>query len=314
MATQKMSIILATRNRSALLDQAINSFSQLDLAGLSAEFIIVDNGSQDPTPKIIQKWSKRLKILSRVVEQPGKNRCLNEAVQYAGGELFVFTDDDVIADSQWLQALAKAASRWPDDCIFGGAIAPCFPGRQPSYVDALSKYYGVLYSIYQPAETEGYVKIAPFGPNLMMRSKVFDSYSYNENIGPTSSCYAMGSETELLLRLKNAGMKFVFVPSAKVRHLIRDEQFCQSWLLDRAFRSGRGSAKLNRSPHFRIRRPPWYLPIKWQARVLFSKVNSLVGRQDAAFRALWKAKRIEGAMFEYRKSNFDTCAEPIQKQ
>jgi GT2 family glycosyltransferase len=242
-----------------------------------------------------------LKILSWMVKQPGKNRCLNEAVRRASGNLIVFTDDDVIADRQWLRSLTQASTRWPEDDVFGGTIEPLFPRHLPSHVSALSRYYGELYSIYQPSPSEGYVKVPPFGPNLMMRKRIFEKFSYDETIGPSSTCYAMGSETELLLRLRKEGMKFVFVPDAMVRHSIREEQFGHSWLLERAFRSGRGMARLDRSNHLRIGQIPWHLPIKWQARILFSKANSLFGRRDAAFHALWKARRVEGAIHEYRK-------------
>jgi glycosyltransferase involved in cell wall biosynthesis len=300
--TERLSVILSTRNRAEILARAIESFARLDMTELLVEFIIVDNGSSDQTGEVIRQWSATLPILSWTVEQPGKNRCLNEAVRIATGNLLVFTDDDVIADRQWLQSLKHASLRWPEEHIFGGTVSPLFPAMPPSHVKILSRYYGELFSAYQPSKTEGHILVPPFGPNLMIRKAIFEQFSYDETIGPTDSCYAMGSETELLRRLQMHGFKYVFVPDAIVHHIIRPDQFNQSWLLDRAYRAGRGSARLrgHSSHHRRNDKMPWYLPIKWQARTMLSKANYLLGRRDAAFKAHWKARRAKGALHEYR--------------
>jgi glucosyl-dolichyl phosphate glucuronosyltransferase len=301
MNSERLSVILATLNRADLLDRELESFSRLDVDGIEVEFIIVDNGSQDRTGEVIESWARVLPIVSWTVARPGKNRCLNQAVRRAKGELLVFTDDDVIADSKWLQAFMQAARRWPKEKIFGGTITPSFPGPVPGYVRALHRYFGPLYSVYQPSSDEGYVEVPPFGPNLMLRREIFEKNCYDESIGPTTSGYAMGSETELLVRLQQQGMQFVFVPTAQVQHTIRLEQFDQQWLLERAFRSGRGKARLDQSHRAGSSgRAPWFLPVKRHWRVFASKANRLVGRSDAAFSDLWKAKRAEGALFEYR--------------
>lgn len=54
----------------------------------------------------------------------------------------------------------------------------------------------------------------------------------------------MGSEAELLLRLVNGGEKVVYVPSAKVLHVIEPHQLDRSWLYGRAFRFGWGLQQL----------------------------------------------------------------------
>jgi hypothetical protein len=57
----------------------------------------------------------------------------------------------------------------------------------------------------------------------------------------------MGSETELLRRLKRLGHKSWHVQEAVVAHLIREYQMDKSWVLRRAIRFGRGGVRLSKS-------------------------------------------------------------------
>ena len=54
----------------------------------------------------------------------------------------------------------------------------------------------------------------------------------------------MGSETELVRRLIRQGHLAWHVPAATVRHVIRDYQTKESWILRRAIRFGRGQYRM----------------------------------------------------------------------
>jgi len=58
----------------------------------------------------------------------------------------------------------------------------------------------------------------------------------------------MGSELELSRRLAGLGHQCVYLPGAVVGHQIRQEQLEEAWLARRAYRSGRGVARLNGFP------------------------------------------------------------------
>jgi glycosyltransferase involved in cell wall biosynthesis len=170
---------------------------------------------------------------------------LNRAIKRSAGRLLVFTDDDVLADEEWLAELMAAEKRWPDDSIFSGDIDPVFPEKTPQWVKELCVTRPtVVFSDYHPGDVEGPVKNPPAGPNLMIRRPVFDDYQYNEAIGPCGSQYAMGSESELLFRLRDDGFRFIHVPTARVKHVVRPEQTEFAWLLGRAHRLGRGGRRL----------------------------------------------------------------------
>jgi glucosyl-dolichyl phosphate glucuronosyltransferase len=296
----RISVILATKDRSHILDKTLESFSKLCVDDLTVNYIVVDNGSCDDTQRVIRKWQAVLPIRSWIEPVLGKNRCLNQAVSEAEGELLVFTDDDILADHGWLQAYDSAACRWPDVNIFGGKIDPQFPKVIGTEFFVKEKHYGILFSRYHPADKESKVKKAPFGPNMMIRRNVFDSYRYDESIGPAGSEYPMGSETELLLRLSKSGMSFVYVPSASVRHLVREEQLDRRWLLARAKNSGRGMARLNKPRGRRVFGIPWRLLRNWLGAHVLHLIASLRNQQTEAFWQQWAREKYRAAWIEYR--------------
>ncbi len=61
-----------------------------------------------------------------------------------------------------------------------------------------------------------------YGTNMSARATVFDGdVRFNDNIGPDGSAnYAMGSDTELALRLERAGHKCWFASAPLVEHIV----------------------------------------------------------------------------------------------
>jgi hypothetical protein len=77
---------------------------------------------------------------------------------------------------------------------------------------------------------------------MLVRKRVFDAgYRFNEDVGPSSGQYIMGSETEFNIRVAAEGYKTRFCPDARVQHIIRDFQMTEEWVIRRAFRFGRNS-------------------------------------------------------------------------
>jgi hypothetical protein len=243
-----ISVIIATHNRDRSLDRTLETITQIHYGNLKVEFIVVDNNSSDRTKEVVESYANRLNIRYLFESRQGKNRALNQALhQVPLGKLVVFADDDIIPDRLWLFGLLEAARRWPDDCIFGSTILPKFPDRTPDWIaDPYFSYGTVAYSRYYPRKEEGYVNIAPFGCSFAVRREIFQSFSFNDLVGPnTSKKYIMGSETEFLNRLQQAGYRFIYAKNSRVEHIIRPEQIEVNWLLARAYKYGKSRAFLH---------------------------------------------------------------------
>jgi glycosyltransferase involved in cell wall biosynthesis len=239
-----ISVLFATANRAAILEDTLQHFAALDTTGLAWELVVVDNGSTDRTAEVLAAAGRRLPLTALHEPRPGKNVALNLALTRAHGRLLVFTDDDVVPDRRWLHALHEASARWPARRILAGRIVPRFPEGTPDWVPNCL-FSGAAFARYDPPDPEGPIEQLPFGPNFAVQAAAMTGVQYNEAIGPRwGQDYAMGSETELLRRLVERGEKILYVPSAMVEHKIQPGQIDPQWLRGRSFRLGRGLTRL----------------------------------------------------------------------
>jgi L-malate glycosyltransferase len=241
-----LTVLLATKNRAELLGRVLESFCFLEVPDSGWKLIVVDNGSRDRTPEVLEGFRERLPLQSLVEVNQGKNAALNAGLRLVEGDLTVLTDDDVFPHRDWLVQLRKAADAQPQCSIFGGAIVPRWEAAPPLWVGWVD--LGPVFTLTDPNREQGEtLPLLIYGPNMAVRSEVFRAgVRFNPSVGPRGSNYAMGSESELLSRLGRAGHRAYFVPQAVVEHFVRKNQFALSWVLKRAFRYGRGFFRLFR--------------------------------------------------------------------
>lgn len=96
------SIVVCTRNRAESLRRCLGSLTRLE--GLSAEIIVVDNGSgDDGTAEVAAGFDVRYVFES----VPGLDRARNRGAAEATGEIVLYTDDDVEVDRCWASRLLE---------------------------------------------------------------------------------------------------------------------------------------------------------------------------------------------------------------
>jgi glycosyltransferase involved in cell wall biosynthesis len=244
-------LLLTTYRRPAILRRTLEAMTKMDVTGLSYQIVVVDNCGDEATQSICKEYCERIPVIPLVCVRPGKNAALNFGLDYAVGELVVFTDDDVLPAPNWLNEVCFGVARWPTHVLFAGRVLPEWPSTPPDYVLDVIQRQDLgrwTYSIIDPALAEGPSdKMLPIGNNMAVRRTIFDrGMRFDESIGPRGSSYAMGSETEFNLRLRQLGHNAVWLPNALVYHQIRSEQLTKEWLLSRAFREGRGEIRLRR--------------------------------------------------------------------
>ncbi len=305
-----VSVLVATYNRADVLRETLVAFTELDREGLSVEFVVIDNNSGDHTKSVVESFSDRLPLVYLFQPIPGKNRALNKALdEIQLGEVVVFTDDDVRPANNWLPTVMEATRRWSDYDIFGGRLQPIF--SEAAQVPKWAYDKDILqwgYCLHSPADQDTpYLKgCHPSGANLWMRGSVFaDGRRYDESIGPSSKkLFSMGSEASLVLELEREGYRAMYVPDAVVGHVIQPSQLSQRYILGRAFRYGRGLARLrgvSQTKLLRINRLLWYLArvfVFCRLALVFLfriAVFSLSGRryERACHIAIWLAYHVE---------------------
>lgn len=92
----KLSILTATYNRATFLSKLYNSIIENVEDGLEIEWLIMDDGSQDNTKEIVQKFieEKKIEIKYNSQENQGKMVAINNLMPLVTGDLIVDCDSD----------------------------------------------------------------------------------------------------------------------------------------------------------------------------------------------------------------------------
>ena len=239
-----LSVLIATRSRAASLERTLQSMAAADehaRGDARWELVIVDNGSTDRTPALLESWKARLPLRVLHVPESGQNRARNRALPGLRGRLTVLTDDDVCVAPDWLREWKAGADRWPRDAVFGGRIAPRFPAGCPPWVTSERfPFRAQCFAEFKPRQREGPYPRTPFGPNFAVRTELLRAHPFREDLGPAAGSYAMGGETELTLRLKALGHRVIYLPGPCVEHVLTAEALTVERLCQRGFNAGRG--------------------------------------------------------------------------
>ena len=108
-----VSVVLPTYNRGWILREAVDSV--LDQVDPNDELIVVDDGSTDDTPGILNGYGDRIKVIRQ--SNRGVSAARNAGIQTAAGDLIAFLDSDDL----WLPGKrvrqVEFFSRHPDALI-----------------------------------------------------------------------------------------------------------------------------------------------------------------------------------------------------
>jgi glycosyltransferase involved in cell wall biosynthesis len=122
----KVSIIICTRNRAESLKETLAAIEKVHVpSDLSAELVVVDNGSTDRTAAIAQEFRLQNMPL-RYLQEPraGKGYAYNTGMAHSAGEVFLFTDDDVRPPRNWIMGMSEPILCGQADGVAGAVRLP----------------------------------------------------------------------------------------------------------------------------------------------------------------------------------------------
>lgn len=303
-----LTVLMATYDGVATLPAVLDACCRLEPPDQPWQLLIVDNGSTDGSAGLIARYADRLPL--RCLHEPrrGKNVALNLALETVlgepagGGDLLIFIDDDATPAKDWLRQWEACARDHPDYAVFGGAIVPDWAVPPPEWLERLAPL-GLTFGLTAPALQDG--PLFPglvWGANMAVRRAAFDAgHRFDTSVGPNGGAYAMGSETELTRRLALAGYRVWHCGAARVAHHIRADQIKTAYVLEKAWRFGRGKYRQDRPGMFPelLGLPRWMLSrylLEW-ARLVRDAARR---DRDGVFRRRWEIAYLRGYFHEAR--------------
>lgn len=299
----KLTVAICTWNRAALLDQTLTALAKLTIpAGCTWELVVVDNNSTDRTAEVLDRHAEQLPLVRVFEPVPGHCQARNAALARATGELVIWTDDDVLVDSDWLVHYRAAAERWPEAAFFGGTVDPLYAQAPPGWVVANLDLLAGAYALAQfgPEERALGPGELPFGANMALRPAALGELRFDTRLGLKQNDHVRGDETELFRRLVAAGQHGVWVGPARVRHYVPAARLTPRFVWDYNVGYGRTLARLERAAGMLndAGLPRWMIRKAAQLRLLAAAKRGL-GRTDWVLPYLESA-RLVGQMAERR--------------
>ena len=264
-----VTVAICTRNRARALERTLRSLAAAAVPpSLSWEVLVVDNSSDDETPRVIANASDALLVRAVDERQIGLSHARNAAIREARGDYIVWIDDDVLVDAQWLRAYHDAFRARPEIAFFGGPIVPTFEGSPPAWLRLALPRVDNAYA----ARDLGAAPVAltrdtlPFGANFAVRSDVQRRYPFDPALGRRGTALSAGEEWAVLEAMLAGGESGQWVPGARVEHVISAERQSVRYLRRYYVENGMSLALTRRAPGERVLfgRPRW----AWREAVL----------------------------------------------
>jgi glycosyltransferase involved in cell wall biosynthesis len=121
-----VSVIICTKNRADSLARTLADVGACELPStLTAEILVVDNGSSDRTAEVVAEASCGA-IPVRMTAEPvaGLSRARNRGMAEARGSVFLWTDDDVRVPKGWIDTMSRPILGGSCDAVAGAVRIP----------------------------------------------------------------------------------------------------------------------------------------------------------------------------------------------
>ncbi len=210
-----VSVIIPNWNRRDLLRGTLRSLSAQTFP--DAEVIVVDNGSTDGSAgMVLAEFPKT--VLIRNAENLGYCKAINQGIRQARGRYVALLNNDAEADRRWLEELVAGAAQAPEVGMCASKIL-VFENRE--VIDKVG------HLIYPDGQNRGrgcgerdrgqYDRpeevLLPDGCAALYDRRVFETAGmFDEDF------FAYADDAELGLRVRLAGWRCLYVPTALVYH------------------------------------------------------------------------------------------------
>jgi glycosyltransferase involved in cell wall biosynthesis len=196
-----ITVVVPTYNRNDDLERCLKALRAQNLSPSMFEVVIVDDGSSDSTPALLNRWAAEWPRM-RFVRQPnsGPATARNAGIEKAAGSIVAFTDDDCQPAANWLQRIHDR---------FAQGLRGCLHGSVRSSLPSSPFVHSVI--------ADG----AVITSNLAVEKSVFDRIGTFDTDFRSPWC----EDADLYYRLRKASVPIVYDPDLMVDHPPRYQPF-----------------------------------------------------------------------------------------
>ena len=230
---------MCMRNCEKWITYALPSISQQDLPHELIEAIFFDDGSEDHTPEIVEQWSKKTDVKTKIIRGRwvglGKGR--NIIINNSSGKYIIWIDSDQIFLKRYVREQVEFMEKNPDVGI--GAGLPLFNHKDFSLILKLEMLAYVV-ECFHNNKPRGYLfktKKYPGTGGSIYRLEALEAVG-----GFDDKIKGVGEDVDVGKRIEQAGWKLRWTSNRFIETHSRMSRFTYLW--KRYVNGGRGNQKL----------------------------------------------------------------------
>ena len=237
----KISAVICTHNRRALLDHSLASLAHQDLPTADYEVIVVDNASTDGTREAVAALQPTMPNLRYLYEPAlGLSNARNSGLREARGEVVAFLDDDARAEPGWLSALLDAFAAEPARPLCaGGRVVPIWEREPPRWLPAFALASLSVIDYGETPRALDFPREWVAGCNMAFdRAFLLAAGGFDPRLGRRGANLMSNEEIALFQGVVAAGGVIRYAPAAAVQHLVPASRVELGWFCRRMYAQG----------------------------------------------------------------------------
>lgn len=228
-----ISVIICTYNRDKYIYNVLHSVAENQYPHDQYEIVLVNNNSTDHTEYECRRFeADHPQVQFRYYVEPhqGLSHARNRGISESRGDLLAYVDDDATVNPDYLRTYADFFAATPDAVAAGGPILPVYETEEPSWMSHYTRQL-VTGRLYLGDKPRPFAHGAyPGGGNSCYQRSVFDTVGlFNVELGRKGSSLIGAEEKDLYDKMTTCGMKFYYLPTAILYHIIPTSKLTQDY-------------------------------------------------------------------------------------
>jgi GT2 family glycosyltransferase len=208
---ERLSLIIATRNRAKQLRATLGRLDLEDIHTSNTEVILVDNASNDDTATVLEEFRRTagVPVITITEDNLGSGNARNAGLKAASGAYRIFTDDDCYLENGYLSKARRVFSE--QDIHYGGGRTLLFDESDaPETIN----------TVCEPAVFPPFLSLQPgqiLGANMFFKKEI------TQRVGGFDPLFGTGTpfpcdDLEYATRCSLAGYTGHYIPDLVVYH------------------------------------------------------------------------------------------------
>lgn len=231
---KRVTIAVCTYRRESLAE-TLASLAALDLTGIEARIVVIDNDAEPSARAVVEACSTTAPLPVGYVHVPGQNISIarNAALEAAGTGFLASIDDDERAAPRWLAALLAEQARSGAAVVFGPVVAEYGPDA-PDWMRRAEPHAT------RPVYVDGEIRTGSTGNALVdLDHPALTALRFDISLGRTG-----GEDTVYFGTAHARGAPISFAAEAVVLEKVAEDRLAFGWLARRKFRMGTTHARV----------------------------------------------------------------------